>query len=460
MGEGVLRIASRGSRLARVQVNECLRALRPVIPPALLVETVILDTPGDRDKHTPLGDPSVPDDFFTRDLDRALLDGRTDLTVHSAKDLPKALAPGLRLACLLPALDERDAVVYRRDRAPGAVPRAIGASSPRREVAIRARFPGAETRPLRGTIEERLAQLDRGDFDAVIVAACALARLGLADRIGDFLPWTTTPLQGHLAIVVRADAADWIERLKPLDFRLQLFAAPAAAAATGAAWSGDPHAPATLFTGTHPGPFARFGPLLHWPMIRLVPRPLPERQAALAARLDGCAGVLFASPFAARCFVDALFHWADARKLDGKRLLAVGPHTAEELERLGLRADLQAPDYGGLASLAARAQDAFRGRCFYPCSSAAPQPERARTLAVRGIEPVPEVFYENLEHRPGPLPERPFARVLFTSPSTVRSYFKQYPDEVRSPRGWLAIGPSTLEALRELHLEGELIHEE
>jgi hypothetical protein len=154
----------------------------------------------------------VPQDFFTRDLDRALLEGTADLAVHSAKDLPQVPVPGLTIAALLPARDIREAFVVRKGLAESDV-RSIGTSSPRREAELRKYMPGVILKPLRGTIHQRLTQLDAGDYDALVVAACALERLGLADRITSYLPFESVPQQGRLALVVRSDRHDLIQRL-------------------------------------------------------------------------------------------------------------------------------------------------------------------------------------------------------------------------------------------------------
>ncbi len=452
MGGRILRVAARASRLSRMQTEEAMSAVRTVLPPDTPCEVFHLETPGDRDKRTPLSDPTVPDDFFTRDLDKVVQDGCCDLTVHSAKDLPRRTPPGLAVAALLPCRDARDALLLRSGVATPADARTVGTSSPRRDAAVRSLCPSAEPRPLRGTIDERIAALDRGEFDAIVVAACALERLGLAGRISAYVPGGTTPLQGHLALVTRADDDDLIARLRPLDFRRHLFDP---GTEEGPAPSRGPvTADTILFVGTHPEHFAHLGPLRPWPMIRLFPRPLEERLGLLDRHLEGCGAVAFASAFAARAFVHALAHARDARALCGRTLLAVGPATADALERLGLPADIIAPDFGGIASLAPRAAGLVSGRCFYPCSTVSPAAERVRALAAHGIELVPAVFYETVEACPGPLPDGPFGRVFFTSPSTVRSYFRHYPRERGAARRWMAIGAPTLAALEAEGLEG------
>ncbi len=649
------RLISRASQLARVQVEEARRALtRHELNWRMSTQT--LETPGDRDQRLSLIDTAVPEDFFTRDLDHALLKGTADIAVHSAKDLPASYGADLTVAALLPAQDIRDALVVRSGLTPDDV-RIIGTSSPGRVAALDRCFPQAEARPIRGTIEQRLAQLDAGQYDAVIIAACALKRLGLAVRIDRYLPYDPAPQQGRLALVVRHDRADLLAALQPLDVRrtaglVAIVGCPADATllserarryleqadcvvhdrllpsaitewikekampvgkAGGAASTaqsdihrlllhqaeqgrlvvrlqgGDPlifahlseqlafleawhirvdlipaltaaqvagaHALAplthrddgghlyllsgheaqaaspavipppgagnlaiymsvsqaqrtarklldagwpdhtsvvvgeclgerdeairtvaladmgtltvrrpaiflvgprphavtapTLFVGNDPDHFLKHGPLIHWPLIQLVPRPLTERQDQLDRCWPQVDGVLFPSRIAVRIFMET---WhakdRDSRDLAGKKLLAVGPATAGELERYGLRADAAVDHYGGLSALVAGPARDCKGTYLYPCSNVAPLPQRRATLNEAGLEAVTATFYDN---RPAPyraLPDRPFGRVLFTSTSTVDLYFDYYPEEAKRDRIWLSVGPSTSRALR------------
>ena len=660
--EKKLTCATRRSRLATTQAEEAIAGIRAILPAKTGLERLPLETIGDRDLRISLGDPDVPDDFFTRDLDDALLDGRADFGVHSAKDLPKKLRDGIALAALLPAFDIRDALVVGPGVANDQV-RIIGTSSPKREEEIRRRFPNVVLKPLRGTIDGRLAKLDAGEYDAIIVAACALERLGLTARISGYLPYDPAPQQGRLAITTRANDRDLIRLLSKLDVRktaglvalvgcpadisllsvkvrqylkqadvifhdrllpdeilaeiggravpvgktggeestpqseihrrmlheaekgrlvvrlhggdpgiysrladelefltawqIRVDVVPAPTAAQVAAaharsplthrgsghrvtlmsavpapgstvppfpspaagnlavymgakeigavrgelmaagWPAGaaviacerlgyadeqilrttldavekleprsptvfllgtrefPETPATLFLGTDTEGFLKHGPLIHHPLLRLVSLPVADRARLVSEMLPTVRGMIFPSRFAVRSFMEALLENYDARVLNGKTILAVGPATAEELTHFGLRADGAADDLGGVQSLGEKIGSDFTGRYLYPCSDHSPQQQRIAALKTHGIELALKVFYRNEPVPPRPLPRLPFTRVLFTSTSTVDRYFHDHPEELNAARTWIAVGPSTLRALDARGLDAE-----
>ena len=162
--------------------------------------------------------------LFVKELELALEEGRADIAVHSLKDVPMDLPEGFVLACVLEREDPRDALVSPRyaslDELPqGAV---VGTSSLRRVVLLRALRPDLRIEPLRGNLDTRLRKLDEGQYDAIVLAAAGLKRLGLDERIRvAFEPDTMLPAagQGALGIEVRADRADLIALLASLNHR-------------------------------------------------------------------------------------------------------------------------------------------------------------------------------------------------------------------------------------------------
>jgi uroporphyrinogen III methyltransferase / synthase len=195
-----IKIGTRGSPLALRQTAGVIECLRQRLPDCDF-ETLTIETPGDKDRATDLRES--PPDFFTRSLDEALRAGRIDLAVHSAKDLPCPVADDLDWFWLPEAGDRRDALIG------SLVPRVIGVSSDRRLEYARKRFPEAICKSIRGNIHERLEQLDRGDYDAVIMAGVALQRLGLEERIAEWIPLSeldTPEAQGTLAVTFRRNS--------------------------------------------------------------------------------------------------------------------------------------------------------------------------------------------------------------------------------------------------------------
>ena len=214
-----LRIASRGSELALWQSRAVEAALRAA-DPALATEIQVVRTTGDRILDVPLakiGDTGL----FTKELDEALLEGRADLAVHSLKDVPTRLPEGLVVAAVTTREDPRDVLLLRPGVEAGslaALPEGarVGTSSLRRRAQLRAARPDLEVLDLRGNLNTRLAKLDSGAYDAIVLAAAGVLRLGWAERIAASLEpeeWLPAVGQGALAVVTRAGRDDLAGRL-------------------------------------------------------------------------------------------------------------------------------------------------------------------------------------------------------------------------------------------------------
>lgn len=213
-------IASRESLLAMWQAEHIQGRLKALYPDCE-VEILGMTTRGDQilDKTlSKIGGKGL----FIKELEQALQDGRADLAVHSIKDVPMDLPDGFVLAAIGERASPFDAFVsnhYERleDLPKGAV---VGTSSLRREAQLRARYPHLLIKPLRGNVQTRLAKLDHGDYDAIILAAAGLQRLGLNDRIRLILSETDSlPAagQGALGIEISAQREDLLAVLKPLN---------------------------------------------------------------------------------------------------------------------------------------------------------------------------------------------------------------------------------------------------
>jgi uroporphyrinogen III methyltransferase/synthase len=197
----IIRVISRRSPLALLQVKELF-----ALYPELDYEVEEVSSYGDRHKDISLMS-GIAADFFTRELDEAIAEGRADVAVHSAKDLPYPLPAGQTVYCLTQAADKSDSLVSRGHLTLAQLPAGsrIGTSSAMRRQELLQLRQDIEVVSIRGTIEERIAQVDNGQIDALIVATCALQRLGLAHRSAERLPFATHPLQGNLAVTGRAD---------------------------------------------------------------------------------------------------------------------------------------------------------------------------------------------------------------------------------------------------------------
>ncbi|HPN84103.1 MAG TPA: uroporphyrinogen-III C-methyltransferase [Victivallales bacterium] len=198
-------MGARDSKLSRVQTELAVAELAKLFP-SMSFRMIFLSSPGDRNKELDLR--SSPDDFFTRDLDDAVEKKQIDCAVHSAKDLPPSPREGLDWFFLPCCEDMRDAIVMpakKTSRGKGVL--RIGVSSERRAKFCLKKFPNARILPIRGNIEERIAKLDAGDFDMIICAAAGLKRLGLEQRISEYIPLEELAVpdgQGRLAITFKS----------------------------------------------------------------------------------------------------------------------------------------------------------------------------------------------------------------------------------------------------------------
>lgn len=213
----VLRLGTRGSQLALYQARTVARLIEEAGGPAATI--VVVKTSGDRLQEVPLSEVGGKR-LFVKELEDALLADEIDLAVHSSKDMPAVLPPGLAIAGVLPRAQPHDAVVLPRPTHGvrpaiasvadlithlGATP-SIGTSSVRRTAQLRRLLPGARFAPIRGNLDTRLRKLDAGDYDAIVLAAAGLARLGFDDRISLLLPLEVSlpaPGQGIIAVEIR-----------------------------------------------------------------------------------------------------------------------------------------------------------------------------------------------------------------------------------------------------------------
>jgi hydroxymethylbilane synthase len=225
----LVRVGSRGSRLALTQASLAAEALRV---PGLEIALVPITTAGDRDRTKPFGEIGARG-VFVKELEEALLDGRIDIAVHSAKDMTSTDTEGLVVGAYLPREDPRDALCGAAAVRPGM---RIGTASVRRKAQLLAREPTLSIEPLRGNIDTRLRKRGERGLDAVVLAACGLDRLGLQSEIGlrfepeDLLPEAG---QGALALQVRAGEEELVGAADHPETNLRVSAERACVAAIG-----------------------------------------------------------------------------------------------------------------------------------------------------------------------------------------------------------------------------------
>ncbi len=220
MTNRVLRIATRKSALALWQA-EFVKAELERHHPKLSVELVPMSTQGDRILDSPLAKIGGKG-LFIKELEIAMLEERADLAVHSMKDVPVSFPEQFTLAAICEREDPRDAFVSNDFASLAALPKGavVGTSSLRRQCQLKAARPDLQIRDLRGNVNTRLAKLDAGEYQAIILAAAGLIRLGMSERITDYID-TEASLpavgQGAVGIECRKDDAELLSLLSPLN---------------------------------------------------------------------------------------------------------------------------------------------------------------------------------------------------------------------------------------------------
>ena len=228
-GPGVVRVGTRASALARLQTDIVLERLRPLYPD-LAFQIVTVTTHGDANQAAPLAGMGLG--VFVKEIEQQLLDGRLDMAVHSLKDMPTLLPEGLALSALLPREDPRDVLVNVFDCPLEKLPHGarIGTSSPRRRSQLLSRRADLDVVPIRGNVETRLRKAGGEECEGAILAAAGLLRLGLRDRVTEYLSpqsFVPPPGQGILAVETRADDSRMTGILRAIDHAATRYAATA-----------------------------------------------------------------------------------------------------------------------------------------------------------------------------------------------------------------------------------------
>ena len=386
-----IKVGARGSKLSQRQVEEIMGGL------GREYECGWVETMGDRDLISSLVQMDKTN-FFTREIDEKVLEGKCDVGIHSAKDLPEPLPKGLKLIALTQGIDSSDSLVMRdEDRLEtlkkGAV---IGSSSPRRNRVVRGLRPDFLCKELRGPVGMRLEMLDRGDVDALVVAEAALIRLGLTGRNRMTLPGLGAPLQGKLAVVAREGDLKMEEAFRSLDSRKKK---------------------RVLYLGTE----GKKG-MAHLPLIEIIPRDFQGFEIHTAMNdFSEYTHVILTSKNGVRIFCDCMEHYEV--KLQGKKVFAVGKVTAHALEERGVKVDEVAVEetQEGVVHLLAM-EDLDDAYVLLPQSSRA-RSSLSSSLMLRRVRHQKVSIYDTKKKMPSVKPDlESFDEIIFTSPSTVEAF--------------------------------------
>ncbi|MCD6174700.1 MAG: hydroxymethylbilane synthase [Planctomycetes bacterium] len=216
-----IRIATRASKLALAQARQVMKLLSTAAP-EIPVSIVEISTKGDRDTSDFLYKVGSVG-FFTSEVERALLDGRADIAVHSLKDLPTTITKGLTISAIPQREQVHDVIIAARNiHSIQGLPKGatIGTSSVRRISQLKLIRPDLNCQPLRGNIETRIRKVQEGQLDAIVIARAGLNRLGLSGNISLILPpedFIPAPGQGALAIQTREDNTELCKLVRKLD---------------------------------------------------------------------------------------------------------------------------------------------------------------------------------------------------------------------------------------------------
>lgn len=367
-------VGARGSPLSRAQIEEVLQELR-LYHPECSFQPFWVETIGDKDQKTSLKTLGNTD-FFTKEIDEAQSAGHFRISIHSAKDLPAPLKQGLTVAALTKGLDPEDVLVIRDHLPKNPI---IATSSIRREFEIRRCYPDAQIVDIRGNIGQRLAILDSKEVDGVVMAKCALMRLGITDRPCIALDGEVHPLQGRLAVIARADDDEMLKLFSCID-----------------------HRPSLLYLGLEMPSYID-KKVVHCPLIDTVPLEpdFPD--------LHRFTHVLLTSKMAVQYFMKQV---GDARHM---QFISVGKKTTEALHSYGCYNVLTAEDecQEGVIALISKLSDPC---IFWPHSS------RSRNLLHEYCSySVP--LYQTHFKKPIDVDFDAIDEIYFSSPSTVDAFF-------------------------------------
>ena len=440
--EKTIRIGTRTSPLARVQVKEILRALSRV-QPGIRVRIIGLDTVGDKDKKTPISEMEGTD-FFTKEIDETLLCGKIDCAVHSAKDLPDVIPEGIKVAAFTKSLDPCDVLVSRNGLKLRDLPRGarIGTSSERRKKQLLSYRPDLRLVDIRGTMQERLDKLGAENLDAIVIAGAGLIRLGLGHHITERISFKILQphsLQGSLAVTVRTGNKEMSDLFLKLNGKK-------IAAASDYFHSGKKK---ILVTGTGTERFRGMGKLIHVPMIALRPPADQGPVDSVIGKLSRYDGIIFTSKHAVRYFLERILKKTKSVKvMKGKKIIAIGKTTARHLASYGLCAMKIAKEESAEGIVKMLRGTRLKGKRFLIPRSDLARNGMIQELRRSGAWVDTVTVYQNVPAKTRVPDLEGIDEIIFMSPSAVKNFMKRkktIPDRIIVR----AIGPVTRACLEE-----------
>jgi hydroxymethylbilane synthase len=405
-----IHVAARSSPLSQIQVQEVLDELRRVHP-EIEFETTLVESHGDKDQATSLR-AMEKTNFFTKEIDELILNESCRIGIHSAKDLPHPLPEGLSVLALTKGLDPADVLVMRPKVSIETLPEGaiIATSSERRENALRELRSDFHFVDLRGIISQRLAKLDTGEVDGVIIAEAALIRLGLTHLNRVKIPGETAEGQGQLAVVGRTEDDQMRELFTCLDSR--------------------PKIPSLLYLGLDPPTWLKTEKkILHHPIICIQPTPFKdEKIKEIYHHLHEFTHLIFTSKTAVRIFFKYLkISGLDLEAINHLAIIAIGQATAKEIEKFQAMVAICATEETSEGLIEALKQIKDPSAYFLWPHSALSRRVIPDYLDQSKIRYQECILYTTVPHPAFPKPNLDLIdEIVFTSPSSIEAFLKFY----------------------------------
>lgn len=412
-------VGGRNSPLSQAQVLEVYEEIQRHHP-TIKFKPLLIATTGDKDLKTSLRTMNKTN-FFSKEVDTLLLEGKCRIAIHSAKDLPEPIPDGLRIIAVTKGIDASDSLVLRagvtlETLPPGAI---IATSSKRREETVRKLRSNLHFIDLRGTINQRLAKLETKEADGTVIAEAALIRLGLTHRNRIRLPGETTPCQGQLAVLARDDDAEIQQLFSCIDSRKT-----------------------TLYLGLNAPKEDATRKILHYPTIKIIPRdPHHPHIEQMYRDLYSFTHILFTSKTTVRIFFDYL---KVPSSMKDKKIIAVGKKTGEKIQEKGVPVTIipQNESSEGIIEVLEKMENLHSAHLLWPHSSLS-RPLLSQYFTLNNIAFREVVLYDTHSQQPSPLPSpNTYHEIIFTSPSTVDA-FKEFFGEIPDDKIITPIGPIT-----------------